>query len=88
MTIKGIEGVTGDHSLWYPPVKLHTTCKNRACVLHSTCNHNIWKHGLKCAGNEKGFSYKSSQQSIYGDYVVKCKREGTEPMNRFHYFEF
>lgn len=56
--------------------------------MHVRCNHNIWTDGLKCAGNDIGFSYKSAQQAIYADYVTKCEQKETEPMNRFHYFEF
>jgi len=70
------------------PKPPETTCKNHACSLHDQCNHNIWIDGLKCAGNDIGFSYKSAQQSIYADYVADCARKGTEPMDRFHYFEF
>lgn len=68
--------------------KPNTTCKNHTCTLHDQCNHNIWTNGLKCAGNDIGFSYKSAQQSIYADYVADCERKGTEPMGRFHYFKF
>lgn len=70
------------------PILPSTTCKNHACTMYEQCNHNIWTDGLKCAGNNIGFSYKSAQQSIYADYVADCERNNTEPMNRFHYFEF
>lgn len=70
------------------PKPPETTCKNHDCTLHDSCNHNIWTDGLTCAGNDIGYSYRSAQQSIYADYVADCERKGTEPMNRFHYFEF
>lgn len=70
------------------PKQPETTCKNHMCTLHDQCNHNIWEDGLKCIGNDIGFSYKSAQEAIYADYIADCERKNTEPMDRFHYFEF
>ena len=61
------------------PKPTSTTCKNHACTMHDQCDHNIWTDGIKCAGNNIGFSYKSAQQSIYADYVEDCERKNIDP---------
>jgi hypothetical protein len=70
------------------PIKPHTTCRNTECPHHARCTHNVYIDGPVCVHASEGCHYRSQQQAIYADYVADCERKGTEPMNRFHYFEF
>ena len=68
---------------------MKTRCTRYDCPfkIDGSCNHNVWKDGLKCAGNEVGYRYRSQTQAIVNDYEKECERKGEEPMPRSIYLE-
>ena len=64
-----------------------TTCRNDECTLYEGCKHNIYKDGMRCAGNELGYHYRSQIQAIHADYEKECERKGVAPMPRNMYLE-
>jgi hypothetical protein len=66
-----------------------TGCRNYKCPYKTdgSCNHNIWRNGLKCKGNESGYHYRSQIQAIVCDYKKECEIKGVKPMPRNIYLE-